>query len=99
MELCLNQATRDKVENQERGLMAINLDLEGTALWEQRFRAHSILWARIANLNPQRGLVCTDQDGLRQLYAWNVVSGDLRQLTDQPTGVVNGLLSADGEYV
>jgi len=75
------------------------LDLAENAIWKQRFRAHSILWAKIANLNPQRGLVCSDRDGILQLYAWDVANGDLRQLTDQPAGVVSGLLSADGEFV
>ena len=75
------------------------LRLEKNAIWKQRFRAQSILWARIANLNPQRGLVCTDRDGIRQLYAWDVATGNLKQLTEQSTGVVNGLISADGEYI
>jgi dipeptidyl aminopeptidase/acylaminoacyl peptidase len=79
--------------------MLKNLDLVENAVWKQRFRASSILWATIANLNPHRGLVCTDRDGISQLYAWDVTSGDLRQLTDKPAGVVSGLLSADGEYI
>ena len=74
-------------------------NLAENAPWKQRFRAHSIQWAKIANLNPQRGLVCTDRDGITQLYAWNRSTGDLQQLTDQPAGVISGLLSADGEYV
>ncbi|MCP4542190.1 MAG: hypothetical protein GY832_34135 [Chloroflexi bacterium] len=79
--------------------MPKKLDLEENAIWKQRFRASKILWARIANLNPQRGVVCTDRDGVMQLYAWDRTTGDLQQLTDQPTGVRDGLLSADGEYV
>lgn len=79
--------------------MLINLDLEENSNWKQRFRVSSILWARIANLNPKRGLVCTDRDGVQQLYAWCIDTGNLRQLTDRPTGVINGLISADGEYV
>lgn len=79
--------------------MPIKLNLEQNAIWKQRFRAHSILWAKIAALNPQRGLVCTDRDGIFQLYAWNRADGNLQQLTHRPAGVVNGLLSADGEYI
>ncbi len=79
--------------------MLKKLDLEENAIWKQRFRAPGIMWARIANLNPQRGLVCTDRDGILQLYAWDVATGDLHQLTDQPAGVISGLISADGEYV
>ncbi len=76
-----------------------NLNLEENAIWKQRFRAPSIVWAMIANLNRERGLLCSDRDGVLQLYAWNVADNGLRQLTTQPTGVVSGLLSADGEYV
>ncbi len=79
--------------------MLKTLNLEKNAIWKQRFRAHSIQWARIANLNPHRGLVCTNRDGIWQLYTWNVATGDLQKLTDHPTGVVNGLISADGEYI
>jgi hypothetical protein len=67
--------------------MLKNLNLSENAVWKQRYRAHNILWARIANLNPQRGLVCTDRDGITQLYAWNVATGDLRRLTDQPAAL------------
>lgn len=74
-------------------------DLSENAIWKQRYRAASITFALIANLEPSRGLVCSDRDGIRQLYAWEVETGQLRQLTDQPAGVVNGTLSADGEFV
>ncbi|MBW2367368.1 MAG: S9 family peptidase [Deltaproteobacteria bacterium] len=67
--------------------------------WENRFRAPSILWGQTANLNPKRGLVCTNRDGILQLYAWEVASGNLKQLTNLPAGVVDGMLSADGKYV
>ena len=74
-------------------------DLSENAVWKQRYRAASITFAVVANMDPSRGLVCTDRDGIKQLYAWDVQSGELRQLTEQPAGVVNGTLSADGEYV
>ncbi len=79
--------------------MTKKLDLSENAIWKQRFRAPSVPWATISNLNPKRGLACTDRDGIFQLYAWDVESGDLRRLTDRETGVVGGLLSADGEHV
>lgn len=74
-------------------------DLDQNTDWKQRFLAQSILWADIAHLNPGRGLVCTDKNGIFQLYAWDVDSGDLRQLTNQPAGVTGGLLAADGQFV
>ncbi len=79
--------------------MLKNLDLTENAIWKLRFRAPSILWAQIANFNAKRGLVCTNRDGTLQLYAWDVSTGELRQLTNQVAGVYSGLLSADGEYI
>lgn len=75
------------------------LDTSTSATWKQRFRAASIAWAKLASANPARGLVCTNKDGIYQLYAWDVASSSLTQLTSQPAGVVGGMISADGEYV
>ncbi len=79
--------------------MARKLDTDNNAMWKQRYRAPSIGWAATAHLNEHRGLVCTNRDGIYQLYAWDVDTGNLRQLTRRPTGVVSGMLSADGEFV
>jgi len=79
--------------------MLKQLNLNDDAPWKARFRAPIILWARIAENNPVRGLVCTNKDGVYQLYAWEVESGKLTLLTDQPTGIVGGAISADGTSV
>jgi Tol biopolymer transport system component len=39
------------------------------------------------------------QSSVCQLYAWDVPTGELRQLTDRPEGVLFGGLSPDGCYV
>ena len=75
------------------------LDLSSNANWRQRFRAASIAWATVASAQPTRGLVCTNQDGIFQLYAWDVPTGGLTRLTNEHAGVVNGLLAADGQWV
>ena len=75
------------------------LDHQPNEAWKRRFRSSWIAWAKIAPGNPGRGLVCSDRDGVFQLYAWDVASGDLRQLTDRRTGVVRGILSSDGESI
>lgn len=75
------------------------LNLSENAPWRQRFRATSILWATLAKDNPARGLVCTNRDGIFQLYAWDVATGALRQASNQPAGVIGGLISADGQYI
>ncbi|HEX5941427.1 MAG TPA: hypothetical protein VFY66_04080, partial [Anaerolineales bacterium] len=58
------------------------LDLRPEANWRKRFRATDIRWTFVAAQNPQRGLVCTNKDGIYQLYAWDIPTGELRQATD-----------------
>lgn len=75
------------------------LNLDANAPWKQRYRAPSVLWSRLANGNPQRGAVLSNASGVYQVYAWDVSTGDLRQITHQPTGLWVGFISADGEYI
>ena len=56
------------------------------ALWKQRYRAPVIYWTSPASAEPSRGLAAGNQSGVIQLYAWDRNSGDLRRLTDKPTG-------------
>ncbi len=79
--------------------MLKELNLQENAPWKKRFRAASIAWSSLAEANPARGLVCTNKDGIFQLYAWDVKNGNLTQLTHQPAGVVSGMISADGKSV
>ncbi|MCZ7541025.1 MAG: prolyl oligopeptidase family serine peptidase [Anaerolineae bacterium] len=73
--------------------------LQEDAPWKRRFRADSLLWAAIAQDHAEHGLVCTNKDGAYQLYGWHVPSGQLHRLTGSATGVVQGMLSADGRSV
>lgn len=75
------------------------LDLSPNAIWRQRFLASDILWADVAHQNPERGLVCTNKDGIYQLYAWDIPTGELRRATDQAAGVILGLISSDGNSI
>lgn len=75
------------------------LDLSPEANWRKRFRAADIFWAVTAKQNPQRGLVCTNKDGIYQLYGWDIGTGELRQVTHQPAGVIAGMISSDGSYI
>lgn len=75
------------------------LDLSPEADWRKRFRATDILWGVAAKQNPGRGLVCTNKDGIYQLYAWDIPSGELTQVTWQSAGVIQGIISADGNYI
>lgn len=74
-------------------------DFRDDAPWKQRFRAPSIAWASIAENNPARGVVCTNMHGVYQLYAWDVKTGSLKQLTHQPAGLFLGYIAADGRFV
>ena len=69
------------------------------APWIQRFRAPTVLWTMLAKALPERGVAASNQSGIYQLHAWDVPSGDLRQLTYKPQGVVFGSISPDGRYV
>ena len=75
------------------------IDRSADAPWKQRFRAPYIAWSSRAAQNPDRGLVASNKDGVYQLYAWNTVTDELEQLTDDPAGVSGGAISADGESV
>ncbi len=75
------------------------IQIEKPAPWQQRYKASNILRTNLAATNPARGLAVTNRSGRYQLYAWDVPSGELRQLTDSPTGVSNGIITPDGRYV
>ena len=79
--------------------MKIEVNLSDSAAWKKRFRAPAIAWTRLASGNPDRGLVCSNKDGVYQLYAWDAADDCLRQLTRDPVGVGGGVISADGEHV
>jgi len=66
--------------------------------WEARFRASSIILSAIAPLDPSRGLVSANIDGMVQLHAWSPATGALTQLTDEPSGRIIFELSPDGRW-
>lgn len=79
--------------------MIKNMQLDEKAIWKQRFRAPDVAWTQIAPANNARGFAINNTSGKYQLYAWNVSSGAMRQLTDHSTGILFGVLSSDGAYV
>ena len=80
-------------------IMLKPLSVDQNAPWKQRFRATVIAGAQIASAKPDHGLVTSTQSGQYQLFAWNVSSNSLLQLTFNADGTVFGLLSPDGRYV
>jgi len=79
--------------------MPTDLQLDDKASWKQRFRAPVVIWTQIAPGNRARGLAVTNRSGKNQLYTWDVPTGELRQLTEQPAGIMFGVVSGDGRYV
>ncbi len=75
------------------------LDTSADAPWKQRYRAPSVILSHIASQNPQRGTATTNLSGIYQVYAWDVASGALTQITQQPTGIYRGYISADGSSI
>jgi dienelactone hydrolase len=69
------------------------------APWKQRFRVPQALGVQIAKAMPERGLVTSNTSGVYQLYAWDVLSGKLHQLTNRPEGQLFGALAPDGRFV
>jgi dienelactone hydrolase len=67
--------------------------------WQRRFRAPVVLWTQSAALTPERGVAVANPTGVHQLYAWELATGNLRQLTNRPEGVLFGWVSPDGHYV
>jgi dipeptidyl aminopeptidase/acylaminoacyl peptidase len=79
--------------------MTAQLRVDDAAPWKRRYRAPAILWTQLARGAPTRGLTSTSRSGVYQLYAWDVPTAQLTQLTDRPEGVPFGQLSPDGRYV
>jgi dipeptidyl aminopeptidase/acylaminoacyl peptidase len=80
-------------------MTAVPATTEVEAPWKQRFRAERVLWSALAQERPDRGLVASNRSGRYQLYAWEVPTGQLRQLTDRPEGVVFGFIDSHGRHV
>ena len=72
---------------------------ENNALWKQRYRVCGLWQATLARQTRSRGLVSSTVSGTGQIYAWDLSSGALRQLTSSAGGIFSGYISPDGRYV
>lgn len=79
--------------------MLQDICLDDAAPWKQRYRAPMIPWTQLAKAAPTRGLAVSNRSGVYQLYAWDVPTGVLQQLTDRPEGTLSGGISPDGRSV
>jgi len=69
------------------------------APWKQRYHVPVTCGLEIAAQAPARGLVFSNRSGAYQLHSWNVLTGDLTQVTVRPEGVRYGAISPDGAFV
>src|SRR3712207_3155014 len=67
--------------------------------WEARFRAPSITFPRWPRSAPDRAVYESTESGVWQVHAWNIATGDRRQVSNHPVGVVSGYPSVDGSEV
>jgi dipeptidyl aminopeptidase/acylaminoacyl peptidase len=67
--------------------------------WKERFRARVVHWTAPAAGDRRRALAVSNRTGVAQLYAWDVPTGELRQVTDRPDGTMHGAISADGSRI
>ncbi len=69
------------------------------SLWERRYRAPKLTlphWSRHA---PDRVVYETNEGGIWQVHRLDVASGETRQVSDHPVGVLQGFASPDGSEV
>jgi len=67
--------------------------------WEQRFRAPVSFLPEWSPTAPERAVYASNESAVWQVHAWDVATGERRQLTDHPVGVIDGTPSLDGERV
>jgi dipeptidyl aminopeptidase/acylaminoacyl peptidase len=73
--------------------------IESTPLWEQRFRAPSILFPSWSPSSPERIVFGSNETGTYQLSSCDTVTGVRRRVTDDPVGVTHGTPTPDGSGV
>ena len=69
------------------------------APWEQRFRAPVSFLPEWSPLAPERAVYASNESGVWQVHAWDVTTGERRQVTDHPVGVIDGTPTLDGEGI
>ena len=72
---------------------------EGNPRWEARFRAPSVLMPDWSPTAPDRIVYESTESGVYQVHCWDMATGQKRQVTDHPVGVVDGAPTLDGEGV
>jgi dipeptidyl aminopeptidase/acylaminoacyl peptidase len=67
--------------------------------WRERYRARVVHWTIPAERNRTRALAGSNRSGVMQLYAWDVGTNELTQVTDRREGTTSGTISPDGRWI
>jgi dipeptidyl aminopeptidase/acylaminoacyl peptidase len=73
--------------------------MSDTPAWERRFRAPLLSFPSWAADDPDRIVLASTESGSYQLHAWNRRTGEVRQVTKDPVGVLEGRPTRDGTGV
>ena len=68
-------------------------------LWQRRFRAPIVGFPTWSNHAPDRLVYASSESGVYQLHAWDRATGERRQITHEPVGLISGEITPDGEWV
>jgi dienelactone hydrolase len=68
-------------------------------VWEQRFRVPVLFLPEWSPAAPDRCVYASNETGIWQLHAWDASTGERRQVTNSPVGVVDGTPTVDGEGI
>ncbi len=72
--------------------------MDADAPWKKRFRLPRVS-IQIASGNPEHVLVNSNRTGVYELYAYDLSSDSLKQLTNRDSGTAYGTISPDGRHI
>jgi dipeptidyl aminopeptidase/acylaminoacyl peptidase len=68
-------------------------------LWQRRFRASIVGFPHWSRHAPDRLIYASSESGVYQLHAWDLATGEKRQVTNEPVGLIGGEITPDGDWV
>ena len=68
-------------------------------LWQARFRAPIVGFPTWSVHAPDRLVYTSSESGVYQLHSWDRQTGERRQITNEPVGLIAGEVTPDGEWV
>jgi len=68
-------------------------------LWQARFHAPIVGFPHWSEHAPDRLIYASSESGIYQLHAWDMATGERRQISSEPVGLISGDVTPDGEWV